>query len=548
MTMEALQESLRRALDGRVAIDGSADGTIFATVDREGLLDAVRFLHETMGARFLISAGVDHRTDQGVFELVNWFAFDPERKLLLLRTEIDPADPRVDSITPIIPGAGWSEREMRDMLGVVPEGHPDPRRLVLPDDWPDDLYPLRRDVPFDVDPPAVEGNEARHKKAPEGTTRVPVGPFFPTLEEPVLFNLYVDGEDIVDMDYRGFYSHRGIEKMGDSALTYNQVPFIAERICGICGFVHSSCYCQAVEKAAGIEVPRRGRYIRSIVLELERIHSHLLWIGLACHFIGFDTLFMQVWRMREPVMWLCERITGHRKTYGSNLVGGVRRDIPDDERPEILRVLERLDRELRQAVDAIIDDKSLLLRLEGTGYLSPEEARAFCVVGPTARGSGLAIDARVDHPYAAYDELPVKVCVYPEGDNWARTRVRIDETLEAIAITRVAVDALPAGDIMADVGEIAPGRRALSAVEAPRGEVVQYVETGSDNRPYRWRVRAPTYANLQAIPAILEDQKLADAPIGIGSIDPCFSCTERMMVTDVVSGRHRVVDGRDLVR
>lgn len=529
-----------------VVFDEKKDDTLFATIGKKDLVEAVRFLKDEVGARFVISAAVDHRQDMGVFEVVNWFALDDAKTLLSLRAKVDPADPHVESITPLIAGADWSEREMYDMLGVIPDGHPDPRRLVLPDDWPADLHPLRRDVPHDINPPPVDDQKVVIKDGPEGTSRVAVGPFYPTLEEPVFFNLFVDGEDVIDMDYRGFYSHRGIEKLGDTVLTYNQVPFLAERICGICGFVHSCAYCQAVEKAVGIEVPARGRYIRTITLELERIHSHLLWIGLACHFIGFDTLFMQAWRIREPIMWLCEQVTGHRKTYGANIVGGVRRDITDDLVPKILDAMDEVEKETKAAVDAILHDKSLLMRLEKTGILTEEKAKDYCVVGPTARGSGLAIDARADHPYAAYDEMPLKVAVYPECDNWARTRVRIDETLNAIEIVRHAAKSLPAGPIKAEVGDITPGKRAMSAVEAPRGEVVHYVETGEGNRPYRWRVRAPTYMNLQAIPAVLENQKLADAPISIGSIDPCFSCTERMLVTDVRTGSIQELSRREL--
>lgn len=546
MDTQQVVKVLKDGLDGQLSVDNTTDTTVFATVGRQSLRDVTALLQDRLGARFLISAGVDHRTDLGVLEAVNMFALDKDKLFVSLRTEVDPLEPSVDSIADLIPGAAWTEREMRDMVGIVPEGHPDPRRLVLPDDWPDDLYPLRRDVPYNVNPPA-EDRAVEMQKPPEGATTLPIGPFFPTLEEPVFFNLFVNGEDVVGMDYRGFFNHRGIEKMGDSKLTYNQIPFIAERICGICGFVHSCSYCQAVEVAAGIEVPPRGNYIRSIVLELERVHSHLLWVGLACHFIGFDTLFMQAWRIREPVMWLCEQVTGHRKTYGSNLIGGVRRDISDEMRRKILEVLDQVEKESRAAVDAIIDDQSLMMRLKGTGLLTREKAEAYCVVGPTARGSDVAIDARVDHPYAAYAELPVKVCSYPDGDNLARTLVRIDELFDAINQIRVAIDNLPPGDILADVGEIPPGKKGLVCVEAPRGEVFHYVETGLDNRPYRWRVRAPSYVNLQAIPAMLENQKVADAPITVGSIDPCFSCTERIMITDAKSGKRRIVSGKELV-
>ena len=280
---------------------------------------------------------------------------------------------------------------------------------------------------------------------------------------------------------------------------------------------------------------------------MERIHSHLLWIGLACHFIGFDTLFMKAWRIREPVMWLTEYLTGNRKTYGMNKIGGVARDLPADAMERILPVIDKIEAEAVRVVDAILEDSSLRARLEGVGILSTEDARAYCVIGPTARGSGLDIDARRDHPFAAYDELDFEVCVEKGCDIWARTLVRIRELLESIKMTRQALKQMPDGPVMADFGEIKPYQIGVSSVEAPRGEVHHYAVTGPGNRPFRWRVRAPSYNNLQSIPAMLRGAVIADAPISVGSLDPCFSCTERMSVIDVDSGEVKVYKREELL-
>ncbi|UCE48447.1 MAG: nickel-dependent hydrogenase large subunit, partial [Phycisphaerales bacterium] len=348
---------------------------------------------------------------------------------------------------------------------------------------------------------------------------------------------------------RGFYSHRGIEKIGDSKLTYNQICFMAERICGICGFIHSTCYCEAVERAAGIEVPVRARYIRTIMLELERIHSHLLWLGIAVHIIGYDTLLMQSWRIREPVMWLCEKISGNRKTYGMNLIGGVRRDIPSVIHDEIIGVIDKIERETVEVTDAVMGDTSLHVRLKNVGMLTQEVARNICTVGPTARGSNIPIDSRVDHPYAAYDRVDFEVAVETGCDIWARTLVRLKETIESIKIVKQCLLEMPAGPIMGEVMEEIPaGREAICCVEAPRGEALHYVQTGQDNRPYRWRVRAPTYPNLQCVPYIIKGQRIADVPIIIGSLDPCYSCTERMAVVDVNTGEEKVCRNGEIMK
>jgi len=245
-------------------------------------------------------------------------------------------------------------------------------------------------------------------------------------------------------------------------------------------------------------------------------------------------------------MWLCELITGNRKTYGMNLIGGVRRDITAEQYPKILEVVGKIEAQLKELVNAIAGDTTLHLRLKNVGVLPREAARQLCPVGPTARGSGVAIDSRVNHPYAAYPETPPKVITKPEGDVWARTLVRLEETFESIRVVKQALEQMLPGEIMAEVKEIPPWQEGISYVEAPRGEAIHYVVTGPDNRPYRWRVRAPTYTNLQSIPTMLKGNFIADAPIIIGSIDPCFSCTERLEVVDTKAKKIRVYSQNEL--
>jgi Ni,Fe-hydrogenase III large subunit/Ni,Fe-hydrogenase III component G len=545
----ALLAALASRLDGRLVDSARLDhsGAIVATVAAHDLREAARFVHEGLDARFVISAGTDCRPAGQGFRVDHIFSQDRRKTWVVLRAFTSAEDPKVPSITPDVRAAGWAEREFRDLLGIEPEGHPDPRRLVLADDWPAGLHPLRRDVPYDIHPEPAPGEAQPLAPPPGDAVTVPIGPFFPVLEEPVFLKVFAEGEEVVGLDYRGFFSHRGIEKLGDSKLTYNEVPFVAERICGICGFVHSTAYAQALENAVGAEVPLRARYIRSIVLELERIHSHLLWLGIAGHILGFDTVLMQTWRMREPVMWLMERITGNRKSYGMNLVGGVRRDIPSAEHPEIVRVLERLEREWVRVIEAVLEDATLLMRLRKVGVLTTLDARELGSVGPTARGSNRPIDTRIDHPYAAYNRIPVHGVWKDSCDAAGRTLVRLEETLESIRQVKQLLAEMPDGPIMLAFDEaLPPGREGISAVEAPRGEVIHYVMTGEDARPYRWRVRAPTYANLQALATVLRGMSIADVPITLGSMDPCFSCTERMQVVDVRSGAVRVYSPAEL--
>lgn len=551
MDSEELIAKLHAALGHQVlSVTERVPGRLHIHVTPRGLVSVSRYLFRELGARFVITAGVDAREQRGCYEVAHFFSLDKDH-LFAIVTGRAPADaPVVETITPDVPAASWAEREVQDMFGVKVNGHPDPRRLVVSDDWPETLYPLRKDLRYGDWPPRREGAEAEYpfKAPPEGASTVVIGPFYPVLEEPAQLRLFVEGERVVGCDYRGFYSHRGIEKLADSMLTYNEIPFMAERICGICGFIHSSCYVEAAEEAIGIQAPARARYIRSLLLEIERIHSHLLWLGIAGHILGFDTVLMQSWRIREPIMWLAEKITGNRKTYGMNLIGGVRRDMPKESHPEILQVIAKIEQELTAVVNAIAGDSTLKARLSGVGVLEEHAAKEFAVVGPTARGSNVPIDARVDHPYAGYAELVPKVITLGGCDNWARVLVRMEETMESIRLVREGLAHLPDGPIMADVPADIPAEQwGVCTVEAPRGEAIHAVLTGGDNRPARWRVRAPTYQNLQALPYMIQDETIADVPIILGSMDPCFSCTERVEIVSARSGETRVLTGEQLL-
>lgn len=257
---------------------------------------------------------------------------------------------------------------------------------------------------------------------------------------------------------------------------------------------------------------------------------------------------MQAWRIREPAMWLSEFITGNRKTYGMNLIGGTARDLPEDAVQRIRPVIDKIEKEAVAVVDAILEDSSLQARLKGSGILTHADALALCAIGPTARASGVAIDARKDHPYAAYAEMDFDICVEEGCDIWARTLVRARELFESFKIVRQVLDHLPPGPVMTEVKSIPPDRVGSTSVEAPRGEVHHYVMTGEGQRPFRWRVRAPSYNNLQCIPALLENMSIADAPISVGSVDPCFSCTERVTVIDKASGRLQVYTQDELLK
>jgi len=357
-----------------------------------------------------------------------------------------------------------------------------------------------------------------------------VGPFHPLQEEMEFFQLTIDGEIVTDIDMRISYNHRGIEGISET-LQFDQVPFLVSRVCGICSASHPLAYVQAVEDIVGVQPPERALYVRTIINELERIHSHMLWVGLAGHFIGYDTVFMWAWKYREPVLDLLEEITGNRNNYGNVRVGGCREDIPDEIVPKILKKLDVVEQKTEMLTKAVLDDPVLHARLKGVGILSKEDAVAYAVTGPTARGSGINIDVRHDDPYAAYSDLDWNVISQPEGDVFAKAVVRLLETLEAVKMIKEAINKLPKGPVAIEVKEIPPGE-GCGRAEAPRGETFHYVRSDGGNRPIRHKIRAPSYVNVPSFRASCIGQHIADVTLTLASVDPCYSCTERLAVVD----------------
>jgi NADH-quinone oxidoreductase subunit D len=370
--------------------------------------------------------------------------------------------------------------------------------------------------------------------------KIPIGPQHPALKEPASFDLTLEGERIVDIVVKLGYNHRGIEKACEER-SYLKDIYLLERVCGICSHSHSTCFVQAVEELAGLEVPKRGLYIRTLVAELERIHSHLLWLGVAAHEIGFDTLFMYTWRDREVVMDVLAMLTGNRVNYAINTIGGVRRDVTAQQVKEILQAIDKLEKETRYYIQVATQEISLIKRLSGVGFLSHDDAVKLGAVGPTARASGVDRDTRRDDPYAAYADVEFKVITENHCDVYGRTVVRLKELLESYSIIRQLLAKLPEGPIVVKAPRKIPPGEAFSRYEAPRGEDVHYVKSNGTEKPDRVKVRAPTLANLQCVSKMAKDMYLADIPIIIAAIDPCFSCTDRMVTIRKKGGRNKEV-------
>jgi NADH-quinone oxidoreductase subunit D len=346
------------------------------------------------------------------------------------------------------------------------------------------------------------------------------------LKEPLSVRLTAEGERVLEAAMRLGYVHRGIERLVQER-TYVQNLHLLERVCGICSHVHTTTYCQGVEALLELEVPPRGLALRTLMCELERIHSHLLWLGVLAENIGFSTIFMYSWRDREMALDIMEGLSGGRIAHAVNTIGGVRVDLDRGEMYAARRLLNELEKHVHDLLDVVEHESTLKVRTQGVGGASLEQVRRHCAVGPLARAAGLDRDLRRDAPYAAYDRLSFEVVTETGGDVWAATRVRVLEVFESLSLCRQILDDLPSGEIATRAPRRVPEGEVVSRAEAPRGEVVYYLRSDGSDRPARIKIRTPTLPALSLVREQLRDINIADVPAVISGIDLCIACADR---------------------
>ncbi|WP_103601099.1 NADH-quinone oxidoreductase subunit C [Campylobacter concisus] len=541
-----------------------ADDQVTVLVDRNDLPLAVKTLYYDIGGFISTMIPNDERQINGCYALYYAISMEgskmteaddfaaEDKCFITVKTLIPGSDPTFPSVTPLVPACVWYEREAYDMFGLVAEGLPDKRRLVLSDDWPDGLHPLRKDaMDYRYRPDPVDHRDEPDAEFlfPTGDTvvDVPLGPLHVTSDEPGHFRLFCDGDEIIDADYRLFYQHRGMEKLAENRMNYDQMGYLAERVCGICGYAHAIACIEAAEKAIKLEIPLRAQAIRVICLEIERLHSHLLNIGLACEVTGNYNAFMHIFRVREYSMELAQLVTGGRKTYGNVVMGGLRRDMTNHEIKKGLEIINKLDIQISEIWDAVLEDKRQIGRWKGVGILDRQIARDFSPVGPNMRGSGFKRDNRYDHPYDFFKQIEFEVAVEHGCDVFAREMVRYKELKSSIHIIRQCFEMMPQTPIMIDpVTMIKPENFALGHDEAPRGENVHWIMQGSAQKVYRWRCRAATYNNWPSLRYQFRGNNISDAALIVCSLDPCYSCTERVTLVDVRTKKSKILTEKDL--
>lgn len=356
-------------------------------------------------------------------------------------------------------------------------------------------------------------------------TVIPFGPQHPVLPEPIHLDLVMEDERVVEALPTIGFVHRGLEKLCEKH-DYIQMIYVAERICGICSFIHGLGYAQAIEEIMQIEVPERAKWLRTFWAELSRIHSHMLWAGLLADAFGFESLFMHSWRVREAIVDIIDETAGGRVIFGSCKVGGVRRDVEDKKLGEIRSKISEIEKQFDELYRVFDNDTTVHKRMDGVGVMTKEEAYSLGAVGPTLRASGVASDARLLN-YGVYSELEWEPIVETAGDCQARCIVRLREIYQSFDLLRQVIDKIPAGPIEVDRIKGNPDGSYMSRLEQPRGEVCYYLKGNGGKNLERFRVRTPTFANIPPLVHMLKGVELADVPLIILTIDPCISCAER---------------------
>lgn len=477
------------------------------------------------GATFAMIVGTDDRAEgqgYGMFQVFNLGADG----YVTLETRLGDDHLGFASVAPVVPAASWAEREVHDLFGFHPVGHPDPRRLVLPEGWPQGQYPLRKDFDPAVADALVPAEPALMRVEGEGVFEVAVGPIHAGIIEPGHFRFSVDGEHVINLEARLFWKHRGMEKRAEG-VPFAQGLVIAERLCGACSFANALAYAQAVEALTGCQVSERARLIRVVGAELERLYNHAGDVGGVLTDVAYGTGAAHAMRLRERVLALNEELAGNRLLMGLLTLGGVRYDLEPGFMRRLESELARLRKEMLTILDILLHSESVLDRLETTGVVRPEVAKDLGLVGPVARAAGIDADVRRDAPYAGYGLLAFDVATRVKGDVLARVKVKADEFVQSTHLIAQALSRLPEGALRAPMGPAEPGSWAYSATESPRGENLHFVMAGEGDTIRRYKVRTSSYMNWPAIQHAALGNIVPDFPVINKSFNLCYACCDR---------------------
>jgi Ni,Fe-hydrogenase III large subunit/Ni,Fe-hydrogenase III component G len=517
--LETLADALARQLGGRAAMVLCRGRELHCTIPPADVPALTRWLAASYGAELILMVGCDRRGDQNAFHVHYLFGQARENWFLHATAVVAAGSPEIPSLATLHYPASRFEREIFDLFGIRAVGHPDPRPLVRHGFWPSDYFPLRKDA----QPPEFHDDGQAfpfQQVGGEGVYEIPVGPVHAGIIEPGHFRFSVVGETIIDMKSRLYFTHKGTEKLFEGRTPGDGVE-LAERVSGDTSVGHALAYCQAVEALAEVAVPPRARYLRVILLELERLYNHVGDFGMIANDTGFAAGHAHCFRIRERLFRLNKRLTGHRLLRGTLTPGGVRGDMPAG--LDLAGEVEEALADFEEIVEISLSNTLVADRLEGTGRLTTQTARDHGALGFVARASGLDADARRDYPFAAYGELSVRVPVFDSGDVKARTLVRVEEARESARLIREAVRALPGGPLHAPVGALPAFIPAFSLVEGWRGRIVHWLMTDAGGNLERVKILDPSFLNWRPLSYALLKNIVPDFPLCNKSFNQSYS-------------------------
>ncbi len=503
---------------------------IYIEVKREDFKEACLYLWETNKAILRLMFATDEREIDNAFRVHVVFSIPGIDRFYIIYISLRD-DLSFPAITRDIPAAHWYEREIRDMFGIEPKGHPDPRRLVFHDSFPPNSYPLRKDWKI-TEQELKECGEGALQKIPyefmkvegEGVYEIPVGPVHAGIIEPGHFRFSAVGETIFFLEPRLFYTHKGTEKLFES-MTFQDGVRLAERVSGTSSFSHSTAYCMAVERMADIEITEKAKAVRTLLLELERLYNHIGDIGNMCAGTGLAVGYAKGAVIKERLMQLNERLTGSRYLRGVNAIGGVNRDV-FSQADDILSAADTVTKEYKALMKLLLGNISHIERLENTGRLSKDIAQKLGVTGVAARASGINDDIRKAHPHLLYDRLDFEAHTMSKGDVFARMMVRAEEAECSISMINALLESSYSGELSTEIKEIPHYKSALGCTETPRGSVFYWVMSGKDGRPLRVKLRSPSYCNWPAVPFAVHGNIVPDFPLCNKSFNLSYSGTD----------------------
>ena len=516
-----LRSALAEKLKGQaVNIHVRRGNELYFQVDRSDLPDLAEFLRADFHAGLMLMVANDRRADKDAIELHYLFANDRENWFVHATAGLPPDDPTIPSLATFTYPASRFEREIKDLFGIEPIGHPDQRPLVRHAFWPEEYFPLCKGSAL---PGKFEDDGTPFPFLPvggEGVYEIPVGPVHAGIIEPGHFRFSVVGETVIDLKIRLYFTHKGTEKLFEGRTPAKGVE-LAERISGDTPVGHSLAYCQALEALAGVEVPARAQFIRVVLLEMERLYNHVADFGMICNDTGFAVAHSHCFRIRERLLRLNKRLTGNRLLRGGIVPGGVAYPISND-----LNVPAELDSilaDFNEVVEISLNNTMVMDRLEGTGRLTTKTATDLGVLGYVARASGVDVDARRDHPFAAYRHLKFNVPVFESGDVYARTMVRVEEARESVGLVRQAIAEMAAGPLATPLGRLPVFEPAFGIVEGWRGAIVHWVMVDHEGRLFRVKVKDPSFANWPALSFAMLKNIVPDFPLCNKSFNQSYS-------------------------